>query len=1394
MPGQLFTQYFLTDGIRATPERRAQAPAFAAFHKEARRLFHDFANYHNPNETQTEQDLIRPLLELLGWTDDLPQQTSSGGEEIPDLLLFADAQAKTRASTSKASPYLEALAVAELKRFRRPLDARGTGKGTQASSPHAQILRYLATAENVTDGQLRWGILTNGSVWRLYDQKTRPRATAYYQADLQALLAADDEDGLRAFHLLFRRSAFVRRPGAAATFLETALDEGRRYEQRVAQSLAGVVFERVFPSLVQALADATNQPMPRIREAALIFLYRLLFVLYAEDRGLLPVDDSRYDDYGLRKRVRDDVAQRMARNDTFSGAASSYYDHLGTLFRLIDRGDPSIGLPPYNGGLFTAAAAPLLNQVRLSDAVIAPIVHDLSHTETDGQPGYVNYRDMSVQQLGSIYERLLEQEPVRNPDGQVHIRPNPYARKDSGSFYTPQELVDLIVDQTLKPLVDERLAAFEARAGELRGDRRPKAERRAELARLDPAQAVLDLKVLDPAMGSGHFLVSAVDFLTDDIADLIEFAPAVPDWLEGNDAYHSPLLDRVAAIRDDILHRAAESGWVVNEAQLTDQAIIRRLVLKRCIYGVDKNQLTVELAKVSLWLHSFTVGAPLSFLDHHLRCGDSLLGLRIADAKTELQRLEVPMFVESALQGVENAAHGMRQIEQLSDADVTEVHQSESLFHAVESATADLRGFLDTLAGLRWHTAGMKVRQRAQFESPLTETLAANPTQAFPLLTHGSSTADLSPLPAGEAQSLPRTRSGGEGSSAQPPPAAEAASSSLSPLTSHSSSLSPSPSPAFTNLLKESKSIAQDESFLHWEAAFPGVWRHWQDQTPEGGFDAVIGNPPWDRIKLQEVEWFATRDPELARAPTAAARREGIRRLRELDDPLAEAFDQAKARADRLGQVLRASGHYPLLGGGDINLYSLFVERSLRLVKPGGLVGLLTPSGIYADKTAARFFKSVSTTGRVAGIFDFENRRLGTDQPPFFPDIDSRFKFCALIVGGTERKFSETRCAFFLHDTDTKDDPNRGFTLSPDDFARVNPNTGTAPVFRTRRDADLTRRIYQDHPVLVDRSGDEERRVWPVRYVRMLDMTNDSHLFRTAAQLEDEGFYPVQGNCWKRGNDLCLPLYEGKMVQAFDHRAASVVVNPQNLNRPAQPRETTADEHANPNWLPVPQFCVDEQDIELPDGLNWSIGFKHVSSPTNVRTMIACAVPFAGCGNSFPVLLPTSDDEEAVQAYKEVAHAVLGNLNALAFDFAARQKLQGQNLNLFVVEQFPVLSLDAYNRRFGDRTAADLVRDHVLRLTYTAHDMAPFARDLGHHGPPFPWDPEDRRHLRARLDALYFHLYGLDRDAAAYILSTFPIIQRHDESEFGHYRTRALILAYMNALTAGDTQICVSPQ
>ena len=763
----------------------------------------------------------------------------------------------------------------------------------------------------------------------------------------------------------------------------------------------------------------------------------------------------------------------------------------------------------------------------------------------------------------------------------------------------------------------------------------------------------------------------------------------------------------------------------MDEAKLTDQAIIRRMVLKRCIYGTDKNSLTVELAKVSLWLHSFTVGAPLSFLDHHLRCGDSLLGLRVMETTAELIRMG-GLAAQTAIPEAKAATDGMKRIEEMSDADIAEVRQSATLFHEVEDTTADLRSLLDLLTGLRWLTAGMNQRERRAFESRLVGALEAQPLEAYSLLARGTF-AD---------GSLPES--------------------------------------AFTNLWNEAKSIAKREGFLHWEATFPGVWRTWQNADPQGGFDAVIGNPPWDRIKLQEVEWFATRAPELAHAATAAARKSGVDRLRASGSPLASEFDAAKERAEALGKMVRASKHYPLLGGGDINLYSLFVERAMGLVNPGGIVGLLTPSGIYADKTAANFFKSVSTRGRVGGLYDFENRKI------FFKDIHASFKFCALIFGGEERRFDETECAFFLHDSKTIEDPDRCFALAPADFDRVNPNTGTAPVFRTRRDAEITLGIYDRHPVLVDRSGGGERRTWPVRYVRQFDMTNDSHLFRTSSQLDNEGFYRVEGNRWKKGEEMYLPLFEGKMVQAFDHRAASVVVNPKNLNRPAQPREASLDEHSNSGWLPEPQFWVPQANCGWSPEAAWIVGFKEITAPTNARTFIAALLPTVGFGNKVPILKPeTAERNEWLLA---------ANFNSMVFDFVTRQKVQGQTLNLFIIEQLPVIAPDDYGMRLGSATARDMVRDHVLRLTYTSDDMGPLARDLGYNGPPFVWNEEERRHLRARLDALYFHLYGLSRDDADYILSTFPIVQREDEAEFGDYRTRRLILAYMRAFDEGDTE------
>ena len=479
---------------------------------------------------------------------------------------------------------------------------------------------------------------------------------------------------------------------------------------------------------------------------------------------------------------------------------------------------------------------------------------------------------------------------------------------------------------------------------------------------------------------------------------------------------------------------------------------------------------------------------------------------------------------------------------------------------------------------------------------------------------------------------------------------------------------------------------------------------------------------------------------------------------------------------------VRSTGRYPLLSGGRINLYSLFVERAMSLVKPNGVVGLLTPSGIYADKTAAKFFKSVSTSGRLASLFDFENKKI------FFKDVHASFKFCAIAFGGEERKFDAAECAFFLHDTETIMDPDRSFQLTLDDFAKVNPNTGTAPVVRTRRSVEIIRRLYERHPVLVDRSYGYERREWPVRYVRMIDMTSDSNLFRTAAQLESNGFYPVEGNRWKLGDELYLPLYQGRMIHQFDHRASSVRVNPENTHNPYLSEEVSEAQHADPGFLPLSQYWVPAQNVEadIPRARGYALGFRDIARATDVRTVITSIVPWAGFGNKLPLLLPIDGGLGA-----RGAACLVANLNSFGFDYVTRQKIQSTSLNWYIVEQLPVIARDGYDRFFGEKTARELVRSHVLRLTFTSNDMAPFATDLGYTGSPFVWDAEERRHLRARLDALYFHLYGLSRDDAGYILGTFPIVRKQDIKEFGSYRTKELILAYMNALAAGDTETVV---
>ncbi|SMH27980.1 Eco57I restriction-modification methylase domain-containing protein [Mesorhizobium australicum] len=1348
--GSLFTSDFLTQSIVSNADWKSisddDIDALAA---DLAAVFAAFPVGQSPNETRTEDDLIWPVLRRLGWDQAMRQQnlTVKGRDDVPDGLLFADAETKTQADRfpEEYKRYQFGLAIVESKRWRRPLD-RQSGKRGEELAPSTQMLRYLRRVDDLTTGNLRWGILTNGGRWRLYHSGARSVSEQFFELDLAAVLgiaghgdglfALGDEQkrhALRVFALVFRREAFLPSATDPRTFHVRALEEGKFYEERVASDLSDLVFDKLYPLLARSIADkAPEAPLQDVREAALILLYRLLFILYAEDRDLLPVNDRRYDDYGLRDRVRLDVGDRKDKGDTFSNTAARYWSVLDDLCRAIDEGDTSIGLPPYNGGLFDPERTPLLRQVRLSDSVMAEMIDKLSFERTDDTRKYINYRDLSVQQLGSIYERLLEHEVVRE-GAVVDIRPNIFARKGSGSYYTPDDLVNLIIRETLEPLIEARLAAFRNKAEELASSDQDEGRKLGILRRLDPAERLLDLKICDPAMGSGHFLVSLVDYMADQVITAMAETETMVEWAD----YISPLADRIEGIRNTILGNAEERSWTVDPEQLDDRHIIRRMVLKRCVYGVDKNQMAVELAKVALWLHSFTVGAPLSFLDHHLRCGDSLFGSWVKTGIEKATAYGSPLLLHEPVKTALGSAASMQTIEGLPDAEIAEAHRSQEIFEGVQVMTAPLNAFLSLLHAIEWQDLKGKDNAKA--------------IQGF----FDGSFGDPFEIALGKREPQVRDDHGRR----------------------------------FLEILNVARELVAEERFLNWQVAFPGVWTDWENEGLSGGFDAIIGNPPWDRMKLQQVEWFAARKREIAFAQKAADRKRMIDELERNDDPLSGDFMKANERAEAATRMARSGGDYPLLSGGDVNIYSLFVERAMALVKRDGMVGLLTPSGIASDKTSSTFFKGVSTQGRLKALYDFENRRTRYNAAPFFPDVDSRFKFC-VFVASPSPTVEAAMCAFFLQSVAELSDPEQRFPLTADDFARVNPNTGTAPIFRSRRDAKLTTAIYSSGKILSDRSGDQEVKAWQLKYSTMFHMTNDSRLFRTRQELEEqEGGWHKGGNRYGSPKGDWVPLYEGKMIQAFDHRAASVVVNPENQHRPAQPEPATLEQHRDPSWLPAPQFWVLEEKCKWPAERGWVLGFKEITAPTNVRTFIAALLPTVAFGNKVPLLLR---EDEAKEEWLLAA-----NLNSIPFDYVTRQKVQGQTLNLFIVEQLPVITPERFHQTmFGSRSAAELLRDIVLELTYTAQDMAPFARDMGYTDdagnvlPPFGWDEDRRLRLRAKLDAIFFHLYGItDRDDVRYVYSTFPIVERQERELYGgQYRSCDLCLAYLSALAAGSSE------
>ena len=646
--------------------------------------------------------------------------------------------------------------------------------------------------------------------------------------------------------------------------------------------------------------------------------------------------------------------------------------------------------------------------------------------------------------------------------------------------------------------------------------------------------------------------------------------------------------------------------------------------------------------------------------------------------------------------------------------------------------------------------------------------------------------------------------------------------------------------------------------FFHWPMEFPEVF-------DAGGFDVVLGNPPWERIKLQEKEFFETRDREVAQAPNKAARDRLIRALPLQNPSLAKDFADAVHGAESSSRFIRGSNRVPLTGRGDINTYSIFAETARTLCNPRGRVGMIVPSGIATDDTTKVFFSNLIDNRSLVSLYDFENREK------VFQGIDSRIKFCLLTLTGKERPSAEAEFAFFLYRAEQLQDAERRFTLAPEDFALFNPNTRTCPVFRTRRDAEIAGKMYRRSGVFWKevREGELEHNPWGIRFQRMFDMSNDSNLFRTREQLEAES-WNLEGNVFKKGKEQYLPLYEAKLFHQFDHRFATFQGADKHALIGGNAQDLSAEEKKNPTTVIIPRYWVPEGEVikrldkqgneddnldgqaiasqfgsspeeqthgqhsapfyratdwgtkeqlsesglepglttyhdgnqpaDYDNGLDstnspcaqgrrylnrrWLISIRKTTRGTDQRTSIASFVPRVGMSDRSPLIHLTIAEKAAL---------LVAGLNSIVLDFATRTAIGGTDLSYFIIKQLPVLPPDAYlGESQPGLTWTELVIPRVLELTYTGWDLRSFAEDLGYQGKPFSWDEQRRHSLKCELDAIYAHMYHLDRDDLQWILdapapsASFPGLKRNEIQQFGEYRTQRYVLQAYDQLARGE--------
>ena len=1144
--------------------------------------------------------------------------------------------------------------------------------GAARISPHSLLQEYLNRSK-----EAQWGLVSNGLCLRVLRDNAALTRQAYVDFDLESMFEGEVYSDFVLLWLISHQSRFETSEKQTECILErwskSAQERGTRALDDLRSGVEGAIVSLGQGFLQHPLngdlrtglktGDLSSRDYYR---QLLRLVYRLIFLFAAEDRDLLLLPDAsveahqRYLDFYSTIRLRS-LAERQR--------GSRHYDRYEGL-RLVmtllgsDQGCPELAIPALGGFLFDQQSTVDLNAAKLDNQSLLTAVRSLAFITEGNTRRAVDYRNLGPEELGSVYESLLELNPLLNTDAGTFQLTSAAGneRKTTGSYYTPTSLIQVLLDSALDPVIEDRL--------------------KSQFDVAQQEQALLSFKVCDPACGSGHFLIAAAH--------------------------------RIAG-------RLAQVRTGGDEPSLDETRLALRDVIRHCIYGVDVNPMAVELCKVNLWLESLEPGKPLSFLDSHIKCGNSLVGV---GPKMELDDLEVPDEAFHPVTGDHKVTAAL-----LIKRNRQEREGQESLFVTEIKSREDLDKWLvmrsSTVESMPEDNA-VEVQVKAQAYKEVNESaeyckqrqIADLWTAAFFWKIKEPKGRSIEIVAPTHGQ-LYRLRKGSQ---------------------------------IQNGLMEQVEKIRRSEVFFHWPLEFAEV-------AAKGGFDCVLGNPPWEMLQLDPREFFASKYPEVNLATNMANRDRLIENIKTSDKTLYAEFEEEKHNVDAGQKFIHFSSQFPLTSSHRINLMSLFAEMIRKLLSYQGRLGIIVPTAIATDSFNQDFIRDVMQNGNLVSLFDFENRKA------LFPGIHRAYKFCLLVLSKT--KVKEAKFVFYALDVDDIKDNIRQFTIKADELLKINPNTLTIPVFRTRFDAELTSKIYSRIPVL---HCDQNENEWKFKSLLMFMMNTDSNLF---IKQPKEGY---------------VRLFEGKMVQLYDHRAASVITNSDNLKRPGQPVDTPLSDYLNPNYIVTPQYYVPEREIydRTPNywKRKWFIVWKKVTSTTNERTMISAIVPFSGISDSLYVAVPKQENATSL--------AVLySNFSSIILDYIVRQKLGGINLSLYHVEQLPLIALGNYHD--NDK---EFITQRVLQLVYTAYDLRPFADDLGYRGEPFRWDEDRRAVLRAELDAYYAGLYGLTRDELRYILDpqdvygpdfpgeTFRVLKEKEIRQFGEYRTRRLVLEAWDRLEA----------